>query len=340
MKKTICIWLSIVFIILCGKINVNAANDMNDEDKRIDPFYQEYDTVYEYPITTNSEEWKDLKGHPEKIAVTAIPEDILNSMSTSMLLETVLKYPLLGDMFAWTTVDEGYLMLCKQFNGLSELVTRVDLEECLLQFDSNQISNWEMEEFEKKISLAALNVIKKHQDIDNNINTASPQWSRVYVYTPAGSAVAAVLGMTTALIEEYVDEETKEAYYAKAFPNAIKLRDATSDYNCHSYAWYSQSASNKYWIVNPGVYMIDGSYIQVATPYVGDVVMYENTTLLEPDRYVHSAIVSTVECVSKWGPYGLYRHSLEECPYSMESDRITYWRLDIQYADTAGERSE
>ncbi|NCE63148.1 hypothetical protein D1159_00785 [Pseudoflavonifractor sp. 524-17] len=46
----------------------------------------------------------------------------------------------------------------------------------------------------------------------------------------------------------------------------MRLSRATPSYNCHSYAWYSQSISNNYWINDPKPYMNDGSYSKYASP--------------------------------------------------------------------------
>ena len=45
------------------------------------------------------------------------------------------------------------------------------------------------------------------------------------------------------------------------YPNATKLREATTNYNCHSYAWHLQTLPNVFWINDPSPYMTDGSWI-------------------------------------------------------------------------------
>ncbi len=111
------------------------------------------------------------------------------------------------------------------------------------------------------------------------------------------------------------------------YPNAIPLSGASYQYNCHSYAWYSQDTStNDVWIPDPSAFYEDGSYIEVFTPQAGDIVCY-----YFGDEIKHSAIVESVgtgtsngKCgnidlmtvVSKWGAGGLYRHNGYECPYT------------------------
>src|SRR5690554_6400547 len=65
------------------------------------------------------------------------------------------------------------------------------------------------------------------------------------VYTPRGTAVSAYQmnwEMTSSEIQQLNN------YVASNYPNAIRVRDATRKYNCHSYAWHNQSSNNNIWI--------------------------------------------------------------------------------------------
>lgn len=150
------------------------------------------------------------------------------------------------------------------------------------------------------------------------------------VYTPNGTAV------TGAILDEMSAKEIAEAndYQEKNFPYAYKIREPTRRYNCHSYAWHSQSANNTVWIdygdfLNEHKkYWQDGSYVAITTvtgdinviPYaapVGSKVVYNNGD--------HSAIKEgTHTFVSKWGAWGLYEHIPDYCPYI--SDSVTYYK--------------
>ena len=90
--------------------------------------------AYVYPVLPGTDEWNALKGHGEMLAVCQIPEDILKALSTEDLLEVVLDYPLMGDMFSYSTMEQGFLRVQKQFNGLQELTSRDDAEEITKPF--------------------------------------------------------------------------------------------------------------------------------------------------------------------------------------------------------------
>lgn len=126
------------------------------------------------------------------------------------------------------------------------------------------------------------------------------------------------------------------AYFQKLIKqnkwDAVKIGEPNF-YNCHSYAWYSQSSSNKHWInqywfnpmtgkftksANLSKYWTDGSYTCVETVTNrsipssvpnGSVVFYANGD--------HSAIkYSSTKFRSKWGFGGVYEHSPGCAPYS------------------------
>lgn len=103
------------------------------------------------------------------------------------------------------------------------------------------------------------------------------------------------------------------------YESASEIRGIAPDYNCHSYAWHSTSSSNPYWINDPSVYILDGSYSRVYNYYAGDKILY-GTPGSEPE---HSAIIAEVAdskhltyVKSKWGAAGVFEHLYYDCPYT------------------------
>lgn len=129
----------------------------------------------------------------------------------------------------------------------------------------------------------------------------------------------------------YEEKVSADAYMSSRYPNATKLRTATNKYNCHSYAWYSTSSSNTWWMNDASMYMTDGSYTRLPTNYPtasGQKIYYPT-----PGND-HSGIVTTpstnfssVKVTSKWGFYGLYSHGAADCPYYSSSYPCSYWSL-------------
>lgn len=125
------------------------------------------------------------------------------------------------------------------------------------------------------------------------------------VKTPKGSAVS-----VRVITSEFSSKEiaSVNATYQKAYPKAKLLRSASKKYNCHSYAWYSQSTSNNVWMDDPTKYMTDGSYAGFCSvnPPSGYKVNYPGT---------HSAIsVGNGIVQSKWGQAPLMEHGITYGP--------------------------
>lgn len=171
----------------------------------------------------------------------------------------------------------------------------------------------------------------------NVLDILTPNSSYVEVYETGND-------MSTALINAYNN------HYDSEFSDAIRKSSATAHYNCHSYAWYSQSPStNNYWMNDPSNYYEDNGYIEVETPRSGDIICYfddKGTSTENDDENLHSGIVieyysnitsnnicgnsNKVKVISKWGPAGLYEHYGDYCPYVStydgDADYVKYYR--------------
>ena len=94
------------------------------------------------------------------------------------------------------------------------------------------------------------------------------------------------------------------------------LASPSAMYNCHSYAWYSQSIYNQYWINHADIYVNDAHTIETVSVLaeIGDLVVY-----YDGSKILHSAVIvqndgDGIICVSKWGKGGLYRHAYNIVP--------------------------
>lgn len=173
----------------------------------------------------------------------------------------------------------------------------------------------------------------------NEHSGASTYAYNSYVQTPNGSDVLVYVwqssdgDFSTTAKQELADE------VAVAYPNATRLRHATIKYNCHSYAWYSTSASNIRWMPYPGAFITDGSYPELTkmTTSVGSRIVYYDTVDGSYGTPTHTAVIysykdypksrRTFVVESKWGSYGLYRHDSYDSPYSYDGP-VPY---DIKY---------
>ncbi len=147
---------------------------------------------------------------------------------------------------------------------------------------------------------------------NSKIETASTGYT---VYTPKGTPVSVEKkGETLTPTEKTVMNEYVATYYS----SSIKIAEPTTNYNCHSYAWYLESTSNLFWMDYPYAYMSDGSYYSTSTAAVNNKIAFYNAGTL-----IHSGIVKNTTYLaptglgvhSKWGAYGLYNHAPAYSPY-------------------------
>ena len=89
-------------------------------------------TGYRYPVLPLMSTWP--YGNPgEMLRVCQIPEDVLATMSTDELLQSVLMYPMWINAMVYSSMEQGNAMVRRSFNGLAELCEREDRCECLLK---------------------------------------------------------------------------------------------------------------------------------------------------------------------------------------------------------------
>ena len=107
------------------------------------------------------------------------------------------------------------------------------------------------------------------------------------------------------------------------YPYVERIGAPTSAYNCHSYAWYSASEDNPYWIVDVDVYINDVHTDQISKEdcRAGDIIVYYD----EQEQPVHSAVVTEIDgirimCISKWGVGHLCRHEVDDVPNAYKNN--------------------
>ncbi len=306
LKRLLLLTLSIMMIF---SLPAFASDTKADESYTITEAYQ-------YPIVPGMPEWSQFNSLDEMIEACKIPKDILRNMSTDALIETVINYPLAINMLAFDSPQDGFDSVDSYFDGLQELRNRPDAMQKMNLY-TTKIST--MKNFEQLDSVIA-SIIFENLKFQNKIEGIGLASTIHYNYTPKGSKIQLIYNFTwadhgvTAAAADKANDNMKKTY-----PNAASLREENPAYNCHSYAWYSTSTGNMYWLNNSyaSMYMSDGSYSKTSSPSNGSKVWYGSAD--------HSAIyVNSSSVISKWGALGLFQHSVSYCPYS--SNSISYWK--------------
>lgn len=312
-------------------------------------------TPYEYPVKPGTEAWFALETHGERAAACQIPEEILSNMTTEALVESVVSYPFITDILLFNSAEDGYTIVRDHFNGLQELEVREDGREALSQYYEHMTSTRSsglscLEQAAIETTLLKGEFISgggSNYTLDTSINQFNYAYeiypelqlsglkieSRLtYPKTPSGTTLSSNIcyydlpELSNNLIVEY-EKEILDNY------GLLPDRRATKKYNCHSYAWYSQATTNKWWIDDPTDYINDSYYAKNnSTIKVGNKVVYRTSST--STIYLHSGIVigvgggtgPNIIVQSKWGPSGLYTHNVYNCP--AEYGRInTYYKV-------------
>ena len=93
--------------------------------------------VYISPINQyeNRSEWLSYSVQ-ERVALSQVPSELLGELSTDELIVTCLNYNLLGDIGLYNSLQQGFDILKKQYNGFQELLKRKDAGSRLLAEES------------------------------------------------------------------------------------------------------------------------------------------------------------------------------------------------------------
>lgn len=268
------------------------------------------------------------------------------ALSTDELVDLIVKYDLLsGFQFCSGTDKDAYRIRRERCNALPELESRPDAASVLLskwiQFSLSE------DEAERDYSRYLLTLLAQTVYADKLTESEKATFATcvesfrtgkvsTHAYVPESFVIddfvyyLANAGVTTmsgnevylyATSDDYSDDEKISVAETVAREYGATLIDyATSHYNCHSYAWYSQTTSNPYWLSDINPYVNDkhcslNKIVDLSDVKVGSIAVYAGPN----NEALHSAVVTSVSngvvmCRSKWGPNGLFEHNLLSVP--------------------------
>lgn len=280
------------------------------------------------------------------------------SAPTKQLIEYILEYPYIVDLYTSSVSSaDAYDKIRNSFNGFAELERRSDAASEMLQLlisasGSNakvssqkntylttllEVPSYFTELSEQEVSL----YLEKALGTSKNDGTTSTRATVAFSvngfdYTRASASAYTTSGVLVPLYTALSDYSTTDmASIAQNTANSYgisKLGNATSKYNCHSYAWYYTSTSNTYWISDVELYMYDDHSTGSSNPSVGSIAVYYDIY----GNPLHSAVVTAVNgteitCKSKWGANGLFEHNIARVPVSYSYDGYSIRVLFFKY---------
>ncbi len=114
------ILFSMAFILGCINYNGFSATSMN--------------STFEYPFELGDTVWDSFESNETRLEALQIPEASLNAISTSRLLTLCLDFPYNVEIFCLGDVEVDCKPVFDMFNGYSELFSREDLSQVVLDF--------------------------------------------------------------------------------------------------------------------------------------------------------------------------------------------------------------
>lgn len=354
--------LVLASVLVCSLVITAFSTDGGQENTSIDS--------YEYPITPGTTEWEELGTFSRRLDACRIPQETLDAMSTDALVTAVVNFPFLLNLMVYDSVSDGFDCLLSQSDALKELLTRDDGADALAReyialtsfvgtksamerkstvsreelypglleviLGQPEVYNKMSRYYQYTIEVAAAEYNENEPSfLDIAIEENESEITRaVTVKTPNGSSVSWV--DYSGLAQWTKDEITLYNNWVEETYTIISIvRDPNKYYNCHSYAWYSTSSTNKVWIPDPAIYMTDGSYTKKNTAAATYKVFVDNdgaevsdkdgTTLGDHSGIVKSVSGKTIVITSKWGQLGLYTHNVYNSPYSGDHTVYSYW---------------
>ena len=287
---------------------------------------------YRYDINVSSADWFDYTVL-EKSELLRIPQNILDGMSDLELLYAIADYPYFGDAFAYGIDKDGLDTFAEYCSAFNELRSRDSFIESLNRYGKAVIQEYESD------SNDSFNKLRAELIGDlvafYNASHEPTRESYIYVYTPNGTPVTAILRDEIHEGEYY--HYPKDQYYITTYGVTL-LSAGTCIYNCHAYAWSYPSPSCPYWINNPSNYMTDGSYSQVfsgsASSYLSSYNVHVNDIIYYPNG-THSARLTGnpnsgqqlgyIQATSKWGDSGLFSHAVNNVPAAWQGTTFSIW---------------
>ncbi len=263
------------------------------------------------------------------------------ALPTDQLVDKILEYPYLVDLTVSSiSYEDAYRFLYPFFNGFAELENRTDA--AITMFAKSQILAASSDTADR-LSAVYLNILltipvySRQLRNDSNSVTESAYFG---VVVPAAISLPDGFALGTDPISTldgvrvpywvWINNDYSDDYKVVIAADMVssygvqQLGEATLRYNCHSYAWYLSSTSNRAWMEEILVYLSDSHCVLLSSPQVGAIVVYRD----ENENVLHSAIITqvnggTVMCKSKWGPNGVFLHNLTNVPPKYQTNQHT-----------------
>lgn len=273
--------------------------------------------TFTFPVTPEDDAaWREFPDTKSRLEACEMDSGTLEEISTFNLLQAVLSHPFLVDFYSFNNPDDGFAYLRKVFNGADEFFSREDTvpaaEEALAELSEEDA----YDNLKRRFLLYYLKWFPRKSLSYSKAKTKSPMGNDIEVF----------------IFDEEFTQSEKDSIakrFKAARPQIEVISEATSTYNCHSYAWYNSSSQwNHYWMNYPTTYMSDGSYTKIPAinQCINRDIIYYGTPGEEHSGVLLSKPSGGFHVLSKWGKGPLILHDINDCPYSTAN--LSYYRCN------------
>lgn len=346
MKKTVSVIVLLALIVgILSGISVLASDDTTNPvfmpqevtlDRKIDIVKNVSENFDRercfYDLSTEDPEWVEVGSTAARRRLLHLDESVFTDLPTEEVFRAVMEYPFINDLMAFNTPELAVEGLSGHCTALKVFVSRPDAWQVLQAAMSDVeglTAKVETTTLTKTLFNAYLNVLDQYfvfrEQPAFSLGARVLPMNMLYnedIYTPNGTNVRDCLRNN-----EYSESMllNLDRQFTAEFPQATLYMHSTNLYNCHGYAWHlaermrnsTLSFSEKQvWMLNPSVYMNDGSYSRVTRVNQASHVFYYNTN---HSALVHDAVGNSMGnawLISKWSHGPVMIHRVGDCPYS------------------------
>ena len=240
-KKLFAVILSLA-LILCSTMPVTALAEEVNVPREF------------YSVTAEDPEWAEFETTAAMRAAVHLEESVFDDLPTAEVLRAVLEYPLIGEILCFNSLQEGIERTQEHCTALRVFLKRDDayavLRDAIDRNNQRRIKA-NLSDVDLAMTPTFLEKLTMHEGfaveaIDYKTRQNETQ-GYATVYTPRGSAVS----VKTRAEASAADIARTDEYYKNKYPKATFVSSSSLRYNCHSYAWYSTSTRNPYWMDDP-----------------------------------------------------------------------------------------
>lgn len=204
------------YVTAIGKGDFQNETSEASEDERFS------DDNIMYPVTPVDEEWDKLYLMEDRVNICQLSDETIKAMTTYNLLRAVEQYPLLGTMYMYTDMRDGFDVLVSQCNALKELLDRKDcLSTVMSEYQSYEIPEekirYELDETGNTFSEKANYIIENKELLAVAIANARPKhicdlFEMIMLYKSDALTVEEQEGIIELIIEKSEEKRASEIY--------------------------------------------------------------------------------------------------------------------------------